>query len=187
MVLDIRSEPTKRDLTIFGLLVAIFFALLAALAIGRPQTLWHAAIFTGCAVLVNLLFDRERRLATRLTGVTIPLLLVLIGGLLPLGMSKYAVAAVLIGVGAIGAAVILASPRAGKAIYAYWMQAAYPIGWTISILLLGSIYFLVVTPIGILMRLFGRDPLSRKFEPGSETYWTPHRPDQTGGRYFRQF
>ena len=40
--------------------------------------------------------------------------------------------------------------------YARWMDAGYPIGWTISILLLGSIYFLVVTPIGVVMRLVGR-------------------------------
>lgn len=43
-------------------------------------------------------------------------------------------------------------------------------------LLMGIIFFLVVTPTGILMRLTGRDPLNRRFERSASTYWIPRTP-----------
>jgi len=33
-----------------------------------------------------------------------------------------------------------------------------------------------VTPIGMLMRMSGRDPLRRKFEPAAKTYWITREP-----------
>lgn len=49
----------------------------------------------------------------------------------------------------------------------------------------GLIYYGVVTPTALLMRAFGKDPLSRKAPP-SETYWVPHEPPGRE-RYERQF
>ena len=49
------------------------------------------------------------------------------------------------------------------------------------------VYFLVITPIGLAMRLAGRDLMSRRFDPGAESYWLPHKADKDAGRYFRQF
>jgi hypothetical protein len=49
------------------------------------------------------------------------------------------------------------------------------------------IFYLVVTPLGVIMRLTGRDPMERRFDPKAKTYWKP-RPTQTdASRYFRQF
>ena len=67
------------------------------------------------------------------------------------------------------------------------MYAVYPIGWTVSHLALAVVYYLVVTPIGLLMRLFGRDPMRRKFDPSATTYWQPHESPDEPERYFRQF
>ena len=47
------------------------------------------------------------------------------------------------------------------------------------------IYYLVVTPTGLLLRAFGKDPLQRKAPP-SATYWTPHEPPAKE-KYERQF
>ena len=41
---------------------------------------------------------------------------------------------------------------------------------------MGIIFFLVVTPTGILMRLTGRDPLNRRFERSASTYWITRTP-----------
>lgn len=38
-------------------------------------------------------------------------------------------------------------------------------------LVMGVIFFVVVTPMGILMRIFGGDPMRSKFEPNLDTYW----------------
>ena len=91
-----------------------------------------------------------------------------------------------------GAAVVigllgLAIPKAVKPIYVAWMVAAFPIGWTISHLLLGAIFYLLITPIGLVMRVVGYDPMTRKFEPEATTYWTEHRTGDDPSSYFRQF
>ena len=74
-----------------------------------------------------------------------------------------------------------------RPIYAAWMKLVYPLGWILSHLLLGTIFFLVITPIGFLMRLFGRDPMRRQLEVSTPSYWLPHRPTSQAARYFQQF
>ena len=81
----------------------------------------------------------------------------------------------------------LAVPALIKPVYVGWMAAAFPIGWTISHLLLGSIFYLLITPIGLCLRLVGYDPMHRKFEPDAETYWVEHHTGGDSSRYFRQF
>ncbi|MEX0979180.1 MAG: SxtJ family membrane protein, partial [Pirellulales bacterium] len=68
-----------------------------------------------------------------------------------------------------------------------WMWAAFPIGWLVSHLLIAAIYFLLITPIALVMRAVGRDPLSRRFDRAAKTYWVPRRQDSDPARYFRQF
>ncbi len=68
-----------------------------------------------------------------------------------------------------------------------WMAAFYPLGWLISHALLGTVYYLVITPIGIVMRVSGRDPLRREMDRAVTTYWTPFTPPEEAKRYFQQF
>jgi hypothetical protein len=49
------------------------------------------------------------------------------------------------------------------------------------------IFYLVVTPVGIIMRLTGRDPMERAFDRTAKTYWKPRRTDPDSARYFRQY
>ena len=74
-----------------------------------------------------------------------------------------------------------------RAIYVVWMIAVYPIGWTLSHVLMGAIFYLVVTPTAIMMKLCGKDPMQRTLDRAAQSYWQP-RPRQEGTRrYFRQF
>ena len=43
------------------------------------------------------------------------------------------------------------------------------------------------TPVGLLLRLRGFDPLSCRFQPEADSYWIPRRPPAELDRYFRQF
>ena len=70
--------------------------------------------------------------------------------------------------------------------YLGWMRLVFPIGWVVSHLLFGVIYFLVLTPIGLTLRLIGHDPLRRHRPPSAVSYWTEH-PVADQDRYFRQF
>ncbi len=78
-------------------------------------------------------------------------------------------------------------PALRRPLFVGWMVAAYPIGWTISHLLLAAIYYLVFTPIGLLVRLIVGDPMQRKFDRSAKTYWIPHNPGGDTKRYFKQF
>jgi len=65
--------------------------------------------------------------------------------------------------------------------------AAFPIGFVVSHVILAVVYYLVLTPVGLMMRVVGYDPLKRRIERKAETYWDrrPDAPDVS--RYFRQF
>jgi hypothetical protein len=78
-------------------------------------------------------------------------------------------------------------PRVLRPVYILWMALALPIGWTVSHLLLLAVYYLVVTPIGLVMRLIGYDPLNRRFDRSAKSYWTQHDPGAETARYFKQF
>src|SRR5262245_60726653 len=41
----------------------------------------------------------------------------------------------------------------------------------VSPVVLGLLFFLGITPFGVVMRLFGHDPLRRRFEPDADSYW----------------
>jgi hypothetical protein len=90
-------------------------------------------------------------------------------------------AAALVG-GVLGAV----APQLLKWIFVGWIVAVFPIGWTISHLLLGFIFFFVLTPIGLLLRALGQDPMNRRFDRDAKTYWTTHEQAPVA-RYFRQF
>jgi hypothetical protein len=99
-----------------------------------------------------------------------------------------ATSAMYVMVGAVAAgAVGVARPTWFRYVYIGWMYAAFPIGWTVSHLVLAATYYLLFTPIGLIMRLFGRDPMQRTFDPTASTYWIARKERTDPDRYFRQF
>jgi len=71
--------------------------------------------------------------------------------------------------------------------YVVMAYSALPLGWVVSHLLLAAIYFLLLTPAGLIMRLVGYDPMTRRLEPDAKTYWTPREEPEDAGRYFKQY
>ncbi len=78
-------------------------------------------------------------------------------------------------------------PAFRRPLYLTWMYAAWPIGWLFSHLVFVLIYYLALTPIALIIRLRGRDPLQLKKQTDKKSYWIEHTPEQTPARYFRQF
>ncbi len=91
------------------------------------------------------------------------------------------------GIAAIVGIVGFCLPKFMRIVYVVWMAAVMPIGLVVSHLLLGFAFFLVLTPIGLVMRLIGHDPLQRQFDKDATTYWIPRPTNQDSKRYFRQF
>ena len=81
----------------------------------------------------------------------------------------------------------LARPEWIRLIYVGWMVLAFPIGWTVSQVMLAVMFFGLFTPIGLVFRLLGRDPLHRARRPELESYWAPKPAPTDLRRYFKQF
>jgi hypothetical protein len=78
------------------------------------------------------------------------------------------------------------SRRILRLAYVAVSYATYPVGFVVSYIVLALVYFLVLTPIGLFMRLLGHDPLSRKFDPAAKSYWIPRDEAKTVESYFKQ-
>ena len=83
----------------------------------------------------------------------------------------------------------LVAPRALKIVYIAWMSLALTMGLFISTLILTLFYFLVVTPLGLTGRLFGKDFLSEKLDLNAQSYWfrRDSSKSQTAADYERQY
>ncbi len=136
-IIDIKLEPTKRDLRWLGLVVLAFFGLIGGIVLLRTDS-WPA---------------------TRA--------LWLVGGFLTL--------------------VYYSVRPLRRPMFRAWMRAVYPLGLTISHGILGVVYFLLVTPLGLLLKAIRGDPLQREFDRDAASYWTPHEPGKDPSSYFRQF
>ncbi len=78
-------------------------------------------------------------------------------------------------------------PKANLPVYLGLTIASYPIGLVLSYVIMGTLFFGMITPMGIVMRIIGRDPLERKLDREAESYWTDCRPAREKESYFRQF
>jgi hypothetical protein len=72
-----------------------------------------------------------------------------------------------------GAVLVVAGlliPTAARAFHTAWMRFAEALGYVNSRVLLTLMYYLAVTPYGLISRLAGRDPLRRRGK-AAESYW----------------
>ncbi|AFS48555.1 hypothetical protein HIMB59_00003550 [alpha proteobacterium HIMB59] len=67
-----------------------------------------------------------------------------------------------------------------------WMGFGLVLGMIVSPMVMGVIFFMIFTPIGILMRLFGRDELLLQFKAKS-SYWIKRHEDIHSNSFRRQF
>jgi hypothetical protein len=81
----------------------------------------------------------------------------------------------------------LVSLKLTRIIYLGLILVTFPIGWVVSLILLAAFYFLLLTPLGLLFRLLGRDPLGRRFDPAAKSYWLARRQPDSLDRYFHQY
>ena len=63
--------------------------------------------------------------------------------------------------------------------YASWTRFFQGIGAVWTAVILAIVYVISVGPIGLGMRLFGKDPLDRRLQP-EPSYWRSHEPNPLG-------
>lgn len=120
-------------------------------------------------------------------GAVLFVFVLVIGGVIGRALGSEVVRNALWGVGSVLALLYYAVPAWRRPMFVGWMYAAYPVGLVVSHVLLGLVYFGVVTPIGLLMRAVGHDPMTRRFDRSAATYWVEREQVSDVKRYFRQF
>jgi hypothetical protein len=81
----------------------------------------------------------------------------------------------------------LIRPAIIRPIYVGWMILVFPIGWAISRVVMALLFYGLFTPLGLLFRLLGRDPLGLRPVPNRMTYWASKPAAPSVRNYFRQF
>ena len=73
-----------------------------------------------------------------------------------------------------------------RPLYRLLMTVTRPIGHVVGLALLGLIYFVVLTPLALLLRTTGRDPL-RLRKPTEASLWTRRWTEEDVRQYLRQY
>ncbi|MBI4969550.1 MAG: hypothetical protein HZC25_15645 [Rhodospirillales bacterium] len=84
--------------------------------------------------------------------------------------------------------VALIRPDILKPLNRLWFLFGLVLHRIVSPIVMALLFFAVVTPVGLLMRLFGKDPMQRRFDAKAESYWIPRPPPVEGqGSMTNQF
>jgi len=108
-------------------------------------------------------------------GITLGVTFVFIAGILY--WRGIPVTPIVAGIGTLLLIIGLIAPKFLRLPYKPWMTLAIVLGFVMTRILLFGIFVLLFIPTGLLMRLWGRDPLRRKLDPDAETHWIPKRYD----------
>ena len=102
-------------------------------------------------------------------GLTIGAILVILGGVaLWRGRGAYVY---LITAGILSIVLGAAMPRALKPPQKIWMALGVVLGFFVSRVILGTLFYLVITPINMVIRLLRKDILDQRIDKKAVSYW----------------
>ena len=64
----------------------------------------------------------------------------------------------------------LSFPKILATVFKVWMKIGHVLGWINTRIILGAVFFVIITPMGLIMRMFGWDSMSRTLIPSQNTY-----------------
>ena len=91
------------------------------------------------------------------------------------------------GIGAAVGLVCLLIPIIAKPLYYVWYALAACIGLVMANLIFSLLFYGIFTPMGLFMRLIGRDALSLKSKKEAATYWIDAPQAPPAEQYFNQY
>jgi hypothetical protein len=102
-------------------------------------------------------------------GLSVGIVLLFIGGLLLYYKKDAYPYLVILGVFLISSGLIV--PSILTPFHKVWMTFATIMGWIMTRVILGIMFYAVFTPIGLIARLFGKRFLDVKIDKSKESYW----------------
>ena len=131
--------------------------------------------------------ERRKFARSLMIGFPCVAVLLLLSGWLHSGLWRFKPA---LYIGTVGVAIgllLLALPGIAKPFYFVWYGIACAIGLVVGNILLGLVYYLIITSIGLIMRIAGRRPICKSLDRRAQTYWRDVEPVTDPQRYYRQF
>ncbi len=64
----------------------------------------------------------------------------------------------------------LIMPRVLRPVYTTWMKIGHGLGWVNTRIILGVLFYVLILPMGLIMRLFSKDPMARKLDESVASY-----------------
>jgi hypothetical protein len=104
-----------------------------------------------------------------------------------LGEARLPTAGALAAVGVLSLLLSLVYPRGNRLIFVGTAVLAYPIGFVLSYVIMGLLFFGIIAPIGAALRLLGKTPLTKSYDPDAPSYWSRAQPPRDKQSYFKQF
>lgn len=123
--------------------------------------------------------------AEREFGLIVGGILALLGGWWFYRGKLGSVAPVLLGVGALLVLLGIVFPRSLVLPNRAWMLLAVALSFISTRIILAIVFFFVVTPIGLIKRITGWDPLRRR-AAASDSYWQPYSERQRDARHYEK-
>ena len=116
--------------------------------------------------LKNIRTDNK---AIRDFGILIGFILLIIAGALFYKETESYKLIILLGILFIGLG--LGMPIILKSFYLVWMIFATILGWIMTRVILSLLFYIIVTPIGLIPRFFGKQFLELRWDKSKESYW----------------
>ena len=121
-------------------------------------------------------------------GLVIAIALGVIGSFVYVKFVNFNVVGWLWGIGLLFLILGFILPSVLRPIYKIWMLLAFFIGGIVSRVILTVLFYVILTPTGLVLRLFGKDILDKKFDKRRESYWVKkdlsgHTNEQYGKMY----
>ena len=104
-------------------------------------------------------------------GLVIAVALGVIGSFVYVKFGNFDVVGWLWGIGLLFLILGFILPSVLRPVYRIWMLLAHFIGGIVSRVILIVLYYIVLVPIGLVLRLFGKDVLDQNFDKKRESYW----------------
>ena len=83
-----------------------------------------------------------------------------------------------VGIAFVFATVAILMPSLLQPLNRLWFRFGMLLHKIVNPLVMGLLFFITVTPIALVFRLIGKDPLNRELDPNCESYWIERDPDE---------
>ena len=135
--------------------------------------------------MISIQWNPDQKQLRQFAGIWFPAFCALLGWLIGKKTGHWGVVQVAWLVCGLQALLGIFYPPAIRPVFVGLILLTYPIGWVASHLLLGAIFYLLVTPIGLILRMTGHDPLQLK-PPAGDSLWKSPVGKTDAASYLRQ-